>query len=61
MTEVRLQNQDGCKPGEGEILIKGRNICMGYLHMPENTEKTVRTIICHLTFQYIVRNYGSTM
>lgn len=36
-----IKHFDGCKPGEGEILLKGRNIFMGYLKMPEKTNETV--------------------
>ncbi|XP_063864426.1 long-chain-fatty-acid--CoA ligase ACSBG2-like isoform X2 [Scylla paramamosain] len=40
-TTCRLEYFSGCKLGEGEILIKGRNIFMGYLKMPEKTNETI--------------------
>ncbi|XP_045113271.1 long-chain-fatty-acid--CoA ligase ACSBG2-like isoform X2 [Portunus trituberculatus] len=40
-TTCRLEYFSGCKPGEGEILIKGRNVFMGYLKMPEKTNETI--------------------
>lgn len=40
-TTCRLEHFSGCKTGEGEILIRGRNIFMGYLKMPEKTNDTI--------------------
>lgn len=40
-TEVELDYSSGTKEGEGEILMKGRNVCMGYLRMPEKTDQTI--------------------
>ncbi|KAK7025485.1 catalytic activity protein [Halocaridina rubra] len=40
-TEVYLKDHPSCRPGEGEICFKGRNICMGYLGMPEKTNETI--------------------
>lgn len=37
----RLSYLDGHRPGEGEILMKGRNIFMGYLKMPDKTNETI--------------------
>lgn len=44
----RLKYMEGCRPGEGEILIKGRNIFMGYLKMPEKTMETVSLKYTHM-------------
>ncbi|XP_076057573.1 acyl-CoA synthetase bubblegum family member 1 isoform X3 [Oratosquilla oratoria] len=40
-TVVRLDESSGSKEGEGEILMKGRNVCMGYLAMPEATDAAI--------------------
>lgn len=38
---LQLKTHPSCKPGEGEIAFKGRNVCMGYLRMPEKTNETI--------------------
>ncbi|XP_066970339.1 long-chain-fatty-acid--CoA ligase ACSBG2-like [Macrobrachium rosenbergii] len=38
---LQLKTHPSCKPGEGEIAFKGRNICMGYLRMPEKTNEAI--------------------
>lgn len=40
-TIVELKDHPSCKPGEGEIIYKGRNVCMGYLRMPDKTNEAI--------------------
>ncbi|XP_069945343.1 long-chain-fatty-acid--CoA ligase ACSBG2 [Cherax quadricarinatus] len=40
-TTAKLQTYEGCKRGEGEICMKGRNIFMGYLGLPDETNATI--------------------
>ncbi|XP_064092537.1 long-chain-fatty-acid--CoA ligase ACSBG2-like [Macrobrachium nipponense] len=38
---LQLKSHPCCRPGEGEIAFKGRNVCMGYLRMREKTNETI--------------------
>ncbi|XP_064110222.1 long-chain-fatty-acid--CoA ligase ACSBG2-like [Macrobrachium nipponense] len=39
--EVCIKSIPGGTPGEGEIIMKGRPVCMGYLEMPEKTHEAI--------------------
>ncbi|XP_068245746.1 long-chain-fatty-acid--CoA ligase ACSBG2-like [Palaemon carinicauda] len=39
--QVCIKDIPGHTPGEGEIIMKGRPVCMGYLGMPEKTHEAI--------------------
>ena len=42
--KLELKPHSSCRPGEGEIAFKGRNVCMGYLRMADKTNETVSRV-----------------
>ncbi|MCL4131568.1 UNVERIFIED_CONTAM: hypothetical protein GTU68_005263 [Idotea baltica] len=56
LTEVKLVDAGEYREGEGEICMRGRNVCMGYLLSPDKTDEAVSSFfnsskdICNLNF-----------